>query len=43
MTKPIEEILLPKPEVRLGSTPTPNDPPAAYAGLLKVGQTTQTT
>jgi hypothetical protein len=41
MVKPIEEILAPKPEVRLCIYAwTPNDPPAAYAGLIKVGQTT---
>ena len=38
----IDEILLPKPEVRLRIYAwTPNDPPPAYAGLIKVGQTTQ--
>lgn len=42
MTKPIEEILTPKPEARLRIYAwTPNDPPAAYVGLIKVGQTTQ--
>ena len=43
MNKPtIEDILAPKPEVRLRIYAwTPNDPPAAYAGLIKVGQTTQ--
>lgn len=43
MSKPsIEEILLPKPEGRLRIYAwTPNDSPAAYAGLIKVGQTTQ--
>ncbi|MFN4220666.1 restriction endonuclease [Novosphingobium sp.] len=43
MSKPtIEEILLPKPEGRLRIYAwTPNDPPPAYAGLIKVGQTTQ--
>lgn len=38
---PIEVILTPKPEARLRIYAwTPNDPPAAYAGLIKVGQTT---
>ena len=43
MNKPtIEDILTPKPEARLRIYAwTPNDPPAAYAGLIKVGQTTQ--
>src|SRR4029079_14724546 len=42
MTKTIEEILAPKPEARLRIYAwTPNDPPVAYAGLIKVGQTTQ--
>lgn len=43
MAKPsIDEILLPKPEGRLRIYAwTPNDPPPAYAGLIKVGQTTQ--
>src|SRR5579884_2149361 len=42
MTRPIEEILAPKPEARLRIYAwTPNDPPPAYAGLIKVGQTTQ--
>ncbi len=43
LSKPtIEEILLPKPEGRLRIYAwTPNDPPPAYAGLIKVGQTTQ--
>jgi len=41
MTKPIEEILAPKPEARLRIYAwTPNDPPANYSGLIKVGQTT---
>ena len=36
-----EEILAPKPEVRLWIYAwTPDDPPAAYEGLIKVGQTT---
>ncbi|MGJ3648745.1 DEAD/DEAH box helicase family protein [Sphingomonas sp. GlSt437] len=43
MNKPtIDGILTPKPEARLRIYAwTPNDPPAAYAGLIKVGQTTQ--
>ncbi len=43
MNKPtIEDILAPKPEARLRIYAwTPNDPPPAYAGLIKVGQTTQ--
>lgn len=42
MSKPIEEILPPKPEPRLLIYAwTPNDPPAEYDGLIKVGQTTQ--
>lgn len=43
MNKPtIDEILLPKPDGRLRIYAwTPNDPPPAYAGLIKVGQTTQ--
>ena len=43
MNKPtIDEVLTPKPEARLRIYAwTPNDPPAAYAGLIKVGQTTQ--
>ena len=42
MTKPIEEILTPKPEVRLRIYAwTPNDPSPAYVGLIKVGQTTR--
>lgn len=43
MSKPtIDEILLPKPEGRLRIYAwTPNGPPPAYAGLIKVGQTTQ--
>ena len=41
VSKPIEELLPPKPEVRLRIYAwTPNDPPAAYEGLIKVGQTT---
>jgi hypothetical protein len=43
VTKPtIDEILLAKPESRLRIYAwTPNDPPPAYTGLIKVGQTTQ--
>ena len=42
MVKPIEEILTPRPEARLRIYAwTPNDPPAAYVGLIKVGQTTR--
>lgn len=43
MNKPtIDDILTAKPEVRLRIYAwTPNDPPAAYIGLIKVGQTTQ--
>ena len=43
MNKPtIDDILTPKPEARLRIYAwTPNDPPAAYVGLIKVGQTTQ--
>jgi hypothetical protein len=38
----IDEILLAKPDSRLRIYAwTPNDPPPAYAGLIKVGQTTQ--
>ena len=41
MNKPtIDEVLTPKPEARLRIYAwTPNDPPAAYVGLIKVGQT----
>jgi hypothetical protein len=40
--KSIEEIVAPKPEARLRIYAwTPNDPPDAYIGLIKVGQTTQ--
>jgi hypothetical protein len=40
MTRPIEDILTPKPEARLRIYAwMPNDPPAAYVGLIKVGQT----
>src|SRR5437660_446610 len=42
MSKTIEEILAPKPEARLRIYAwTPNDPPASYIGLIKVGQTTR--
>ena len=43
MSKPtIEDILAPKPEARLRIYAwSPNDPPSAYLGLIKVGQTTQ--
>jgi hypothetical protein len=42
MGKPIEEILTPKPVGRLRIYAwTPNDPPADYVGLIKVGQTTR--
>ncbi len=40
MARSIEDILTPKPEARLRIYAwTPNDPPAAYVGLIKVGQT----
>lgn len=43
MNKPaIDEVLTPKPEARLRVYAwTPNEPPPAYAGLIKIGQTTQ--
>ena len=43
MNKPnIDDILTAKPEARLRIYAwTPNDPPVAYVGLIKVGQTTQ--
>jgi hypothetical protein len=42
MSKTIEEILAPKPEARLRIYAwTPKDPPTRYAGLIKIGQTTQ--
>src|SRR5947209_13523947 len=42
MPKPLEEILVPRPEAQLRIYAwTPNDPPAEYVGLIKVGQTTQ--
>jgi hypothetical protein len=38
----IDVVLSPKPEARLRIYAwTPNEPPPAYAGLIKVGQTTQ--
>jgi type III restriction/modification enzyme restriction subunit len=41
LSKSIEELLPEKPEARLRIYAwTPNDPPAAYVGLIKVGQTT---
>jgi len=41
MSRPIEELLPPKPQVRLRIYAwTPHDPPAAYIDLIKVGQTT---
>src|SRR5665213_26200 len=42
MPKTIDEILAPKPDARLRIYAwSPNDPPAAYASLIKVGQTMQ--
>ena len=42
MSKTIDEILAPKPQVRLRIYAwTPNDPPPSYVGLIKIGQTTQ--
>ena len=42
VSKSIEEILAPKPEARLRIYAwTPDDAPAAYTGLIKVGQTTR--
>jgi hypothetical protein len=42
MVRPIEELLPQKPEARLHIYAwTPNDPPAKYVGLIKVGQTTR--
>src|SRR5258708_29094459 len=42
MPKPIDEILVPRPKARLRVYAwTPDDPPAEYVGLVKVGQTTQ--
>ena len=41
-SRSIEQILTPRPEARLRIYAwTPNDPPAAYVGLVKVGQTTR--
>src|SRR5713226_6907043 len=41
MSRAIEEILAPRPDARLRIYAwTPNDPPTAYVGLIKVGQTT---
>ena len=43
MSRDIDELLPAKPEARLRIYAwSPNDPPAGYAGLLKVGQTTKT-
>ncbi|WP_104168602.1 DEAD/DEAH box helicase family protein [Arthrobacter sp. SX1312] len=43
MNKTVDEVLVPKPEQRLRIYAwTPNDPPANYRGLIKVGQTAQT-
>ena len=42
MPKPLEEIFVPRPAARLRIYAwTPDDPPAEYVGLIKVGQTTQ--
>src|SRR5205809_526822 len=42
MARSIEAILTPKPQARLHVYAwTPDDPPAAYVGLIKVGQTTR--
>jgi hypothetical protein len=42
MSKGIDEILIPRSQARLRIYAwTPNDPPADYVGLIKVGQTTQ--
>ena len=42
MSKSIEELLPSRPEARLRIYAwTPDDPPAHYAGLIKVGQTTK--
>ena len=42
IAKSIDEILAPKPEARPRIYAwVPNDPPAKYRGLIKVGQTTQ--
>ncbi|WP_403025584.1 DEAD/DEAH box helicase family protein [Salinibacterium sp. GXW1014] len=43
MSRDIDELLPERPEARLRIYAwSPNDPPAGYAGLLKVGQTTKT-
>ncbi|MDO5701262.1 MAG: restriction endonuclease [Bowdeniella nasicola] len=43
MTKDSDELLPRKPEARLHIYAwSPNDPPSAYQGLLKIGQTTKT-
>ena len=42
MSRDLDELLPEKPEARLRIYAwSPNDPPAGYAGLLKVGQTTK--
>jgi len=42
MTKDLDELLPVKPEARLRIYAwTPNDPPASYQGLIKIGQTTK--
>lgn len=42
MSRPDEELFPEKPAARLRIYAwTPNDPPADYAGLIKVGQTTK--
>src|SRR5581483_10469527 len=42
VSRPIAEILAPKPDLRLQIYAwSPNDPPADYVGLVKVGQTTR--
>lgn len=43
MSRSLDELLPEKPDARLRIYAwSPNDPPAGYAGLLKVGQTTKT-
>ncbi|WP_313421840.1 DEAD/DEAH box helicase family protein [Brevibacterium casei] len=43
MSRNIDELLPERPEARLRIYAwSPNDPPAGYAGLLKIGQTTKT-
>lgn len=43
MSRDIGELFPERPEARLRIYAwSPNDPPAGYAGLLKVGQTTKT-